>query len=182
MLVDLVLRWIHVLAAAVLVGGSIFMRYPYLAALQATQPTAPLAEEVRRRWAILVMASSGLLLLSGLTNFVNILRRYEIADTFPGSVYQMVFGIKFLLALGVFFLASALAGRSPLAERLRRREVTWLTVNVVLAVAVVLLGGLLKLAPRTEKSSSFLSRVPSVAGNAISVSGEAEDASDTAHD
>jgi putative copper export protein len=149
---DLLLRWMHLLSAIVLVGGTIFMRCAYVPA----GPTEPLAAEVRRRWAKLVMATSGLLLLSGLVNFVIIMQRYTISEKFPGNIYQMVFGIKFLLALAVFFLSSALAGRSAMAQSLRRREAMWLTLNAILAVSVVLLGGIMKLAARSEKPSLFM--------------------------
>jgi hypothetical protein len=103
------------------------------------------------------MAASGLLLLSGLINFVRIVQRYDFPE---GSLYHMLFGIKFLLALAVFYLASALAGRSHLAQRLQSRERVWLSWTVVLAVAVVLLAGVMKIAARTEKSTQSLRRSP----------------------
>jgi hypothetical protein len=149
---DLLLRWMHILSAAVLVGGTLFMRFAYLT----DSPSKELEQYqalMRSRWAKCVAAASGFLILSGFVNLVRILGDYEIdASQFPGSVYHMVFGIKFLLAFVVFFLASALAGRRNLAQQLRKNEKFWLTINAVLAVAVVCLAGIMKMADRTPKA------------------------------
>ena len=112
---------------------------------------------IRSRWSKWVMASSGLLLVTGLVNFMLIVQRFDLDKTaFPGSKYHMFFGIKFLLALGVFMLSALLTGRSAAAEKMRRNERMWLNVNVLLAVAVVCLGGLLKSATRHPKSAQSL--------------------------
>jgi len=56
------------------------------------------------------------LLISGLINFILFLERKQNArldqwrQTY-NSLYQFVFGAKFALAMVVFFIASALAGR-----------------------------------------------------------------------
>lgn len=152
MYVDLILRWMHILSAITLVGGAIFLRLAFYSD-DATEEQKQFAAAVRGRWAKVVGAMSGMLMVSGLMNLVRILGGYEIVgDTFPGSVYHMVFGIKFLLAFGVFFLSATLAGKRSLAERLRQNEKKWLTINAVLAVAVVLLAGVMKLADRTPKA------------------------------
>lgn len=151
MALDLILRWLHILGAVVLVGGTIFQWVAL--APGAVGPASDVATAIRARWSKLVMVSSGLLLISGLVNFVFIVQRFDIPkDGFPGSTYHPVFGVKFLLAFGVFFLSSVLSGRSGLAERMRQQERMWLTVNMVLAVLVVLLAGVLKLADRSPKS------------------------------
>jgi len=144
---DLVLRWIHIIGAITLVGGAIVMRFAYLPAM-AEQSSPEFASAFRRRMAKLVMMSSGLLLVSGLVNFVLLVKQYEL----PGP-YHMMFGIKFLLVFAVFFLSAALTGRSKLAEKLRQKEGTWLTINLLLAVTVVCLAGLMKTTDRTPKTS-----------------------------
>ena len=161
---DLVLRWMHILGAAILVGGTIYQRAAWTPEVK-DEAASEQAARIRASWSKLVMASSGMLLLSGLINFVLMLQRFEISDaSFPGSVYHPVFGVKFLLALGVFFISSALAGRSGLAQRLREKEGMWLTLNMVMAIAVVCLAGMLKLAERAPKSSeSARPQPPSVA-------------------
>ena len=150
MIADLVLRWMHILSAVVLVGGTIFQWFVWSPAT-AGDKADEIAAAVRSRWSKLVMAASGFLLLSGVINFILIVQRYEILKDGPGSLYHPVFGIKFILAFGVFFLSSALSGRSGLAARLRQKERMWLTVNMALAVIVVCLAGILKLAERSPK-------------------------------
>jgi uncharacterized membrane protein len=153
---ELILRWLHIFGAIMLVGSTIFMRCVYVPAkLQSGQEPGPaFAERQRQLWARMVMLSSGTLLLSGLVSFVLIVKRYNFAEIFPGDMYHALFGVKFLLAMIVFFLAAALSGRSALAKRLRERERLWLMVNMVLAILVVCLGGVMKLAQRSEKPAS----------------------------
>jgi len=164
---DLILRWMHILGAIMLVGGTIFMRTAYVPARQLSdfEPKPEFAEWLRVAWSRMVLLSSAQLLISGLVGFGLLITRSDInKEAFPGSAYHMLFGIKFLLAFVVFFLAAGLSGRSGLAKKLRQREKFWLTVNMVLAITVVCLAGVLRLADRTEKSTSSLPQlVPSVA-------------------
>ena len=160
---DLILRGMHILGAIMLVGSTIFVRFAYLPAKQLSEfePQPEFTERLRAAWSRMVVLASGALLVSGLVNFVLLMKRYDISkDAFPGSAYQMIFGIKFLLAFVIFFLAAALAGRSGLAEKLRQREKFWLSVNMVLAIVVVLLAGVMRMADRTEKSTSSLPQTP----------------------
>ena len=84
----LAFRWLHILPAIALVGGAIFLR---LAAEPTKSDSEGEAEEdraeaTRRRWAKLVMISSGLLLLSGLFNTGAISIKYG----FPQKFYQFL--------------------------------------------------------------------------------------------
>lgn len=156
---DLIVRWAHITGAIMLVGSTIFMRTAYVPAklLAEYDPKPEFAEWLRVAWARLVMISSGQLLISGFVAFYLMMNRDTIdKDAFPGSKYHMFFGIKFLLALIVFFLAAALSGRSGLAKKLRQREKFWLTVNMVLAITVVCLAGVLRMGHRSEQSTSSL--------------------------
>jgi hypothetical protein len=157
--IDLALRWLHILSAITLAGGVLFWRFALLSALEG-QPDVTrqeIAAAIRSRWSKLVMSSSGLLLITGLVNFMLLLQRYEFdkAD-FPGSKYHMLFGIKFLLSLAVFMLSALLAGRTAAAEKLRRNERMWLNITMLLAIAVVCLGGLLRAAVRHPKAVQSL--------------------------
>jgi uncharacterized membrane protein len=161
--VELVIRWMHIFGAIMLVGSTIFMRVAYLPAKELSnfEPKPEFAEWLRVAWSRMVMLSSAQLLISGLVSFVLLVKNYEISkEAFPGSMYHMIFGIKFLLALVVFFLAAGLSGRSGLAQKLKQREKFWLTVNMVLAIAVVCIGGLMRSADRSEKSTSSLPPPP----------------------
>jgi putative copper export protein len=163
LIVDLLLRWAHILGAAILVGGALFWRCAVLPARPelSDETRAGVAAALRSRWSKLVMLSSGLLLVSGLINFMTIVTQYEIPkEHFPGSLYHMLFGVKFLLALAVFALASLLAGRSSAAERMRRNEKFWLNCTVALAIAIVCLGGLLRASNRQPKAAPSLGSAP----------------------
>jgi hypothetical protein len=89
------------------------------------------------------MLAIGLLLVSGLANY----SLAVVRSAMPGS-YHAIFGIKFLLALTVFWIASLLIGRSDTAERVRQKAGFWLTLNLVLATLVVCLGGVLRFTNR----------------------------------
>lgn len=154
--IDLVLRWLHILSAITLAGGVIFWRWAWLNAAQSLPESTRLevTAAIRSRWSRLVMASSGLLLITGLVNFMLIIQRFDLDKAaFPGDKYHMLFGIKFLLSLAVFMLSALLAGKTGAAENLRRNERLWLNVNVLLAIAVVCLGGLLRAASRHPKTA-----------------------------
>ncbi len=139
-------RWVHILSAIVLVGGALFLWcawWPALRDLEDDELRSRLQAAVAARWRKLVMVAIGLLLLSGMYNFVvsSIPRAKEAVVT---AVYHAIFGVKFLAAIGVFFLTSVLLGRSAAFDRMRARPGKWLALNALLAVAVVLLSGVLK--------------------------------------
>ena len=147
-----VLRWFHLVAAITAVGGSIFMRFalvPSVSVLSDEQRKL-LHEQVRSRWAKLVMASIGFLLITGLINIYLFLRdsktpAWEDWHKSYSGLYNAVFGVKFLLAMAIFFIASALAGRGEATQKFRQNAKWWMTVNVILALTVVALSGVLRL-------------------------------------
>jgi hypothetical protein len=63
----------------------------------------------------------------------------------------MCFGIKFLLAMVIFLIASLLSGKTAAAQRMREGAKTWMTLNVALAILVVCISGVLRTAKRTPK-------------------------------
>jgi uncharacterized membrane protein len=150
-LAGLALRWIHILAAITLMGGAIFQRFALMPAAAELDDAAHdrLKAAVRGRWSKLVMMSAGGLLLSGLVNIGLLIANYTLAKP-----YHMLFGIKFLLALVVLYIASLLAGRSAAAERARQNAKTLLTVNLALATIVVCLGGYMRTIDRTPKGTA----------------------------
>jgi putative copper export protein len=108
-----------------------------------------MADAVRARWSKWVAAAIAFLLASGLYNIAVTVMRFEVPP-----IYHMLFGIKFLLALGVFFIASLLAGRSAAAIRARQNAKMWLNLNLTLAVLVVLISGYLRSLPHTPKDAA----------------------------
>lgn len=148
--VHLVARWLHILAAITAVGGTIFARsvvVPALDELPEAQRSS-LHAAMRRRWSKVVAASIGFLLLSGFYNFA-----FTVVDYRVPKWYHMVFGIKFLLALVIFMVASLLAGKTSAADKLRKNLKFWLNLNIVLAVIVVCLSGVLRIAVKTPKAA-----------------------------
>src|SRR3954447_17291316 len=96
----LILRYMHILGAIALMGGTIFMRFalrPVVVQLP-SDTKATLHEEVRRRWARFVMLATLLILVSGLQNLM--LTGGNAFEPIFGMAkgYQMLVGIKFLLA------------------------------------------------------------------------------------
>jgi uncharacterized membrane protein len=144
-ILGLVARWAHILAAIGLMGGALFARVAAIPAADALPADAreSFHEAARRRWLMVVMLCIALLLASGIYNFVVILR-FRLHDDLKAP-YHAMFGIKFLLALVIFFVASALVGRSSALEPMRRRRRLWLTVNLWLALVLVCLSGALRL-------------------------------------
>ncbi len=143
-LIPIALRWIHIVTASVMIGGSAFQLFilHWAASSLPDEARAQLRERIVSRWRIMVMAGIALLLISGLYNY------HRVATTEgwlkSPAVYHAVMGTKILLALAVFFLASALSGRAATFEKLRQNSRFWLAVTLLLAVIVVALGSFLK--------------------------------------
>ncbi|MCU0876697.1 MAG: hypothetical protein MUF06_02765 [Pirellulaceae bacterium] len=147
----LILRYMHILGAITLMGGTIFMRFglaPVVAGLD-DSAKAHLHQQVRARWSKLVMMASGLLLVSGIANLA-LASRFNYEGPL-GEKYHMIVGIKFLLAIPIFLIASFLAGRSSTAQKFQAQATTWMNLNLALALVMILIGGALKFVPRTPK-------------------------------
>ena len=151
MILDLILRWAHIMAAITLVGGTFFLRFAFTAADGDTsEQRRTLLSAWRPGWARLVMISSGLLLVSGLINAVRIIIAYE----FPTTPYHALVAVKLLLAMVIFWLSAVLSGRSQTADKFREKLSFWLTVNVILAVLIVALANYMKFAERVPKPTA----------------------------
>ena len=136
-----VFRWLHILPAIIAVGGTVFMRMallPSIGELPEGQRAA-FHEAIRSRWAKWVMGSIAFLLVSGFYNFFSLNARLDLQKP-----YHMLFGIKFLLALAIFAIASFLAGRTAVAQRMRKNARMWLNLNITLAVTLVCLSGVMR--------------------------------------
>ncbi len=146
--VSVVSRWMHILAAITAVGGTIFARYALVPAA-GELPEADrvqLMTGVRTRWFKFVNAAILFLLVSGLYNIVMIMKYYKVP-----VAYHILFTVKLLLALAIFFLASVLHGRSGLAQRVRQKLKFWLNVNVTMAVVLVMISGVMRALPHPPK-------------------------------
>jgi uncharacterized membrane protein len=98
---------------------------------------------IRKGFARLVMIAIALLLVSGFYNYLTV----ELPQHKGQAIYNVTMGIKILLAFAVFFFASALTGKSTAFEGLRKKRKRWLTLNILLALAVIALGAFLRAVP-----------------------------------
>ena len=149
---NLVLRWLHVLSAITLMGGVLYVRFAVIPTLDALDEKLreTVGAPLRKNWAKFLHLSLALLLVTGIANMVLIPMNNEFPEDAPS--YGMLAGIKFMLALPVFFIVSVLNGRSQNAARFREKSRLWLNIAVALCVAIVLLGGYLRFIPRTPKA------------------------------
>jgi hypothetical protein len=118
------------------------MRFALLPAAKATLTDdvhERLREAIRARWARVIHASIALLLITGSINFV-ILALPPKIHPIP---YHPIFGVKFLAALGVFFIAEALVSRGPGFASIRANRAKWLNILLALGGLIVLLSGIL---------------------------------------
>ena len=144
----LLLRWAHVLAAIVAMGGLVFARFALVPALSEIDAATRdrIHDAIRRRWLPWVIGAITVLLVSGLANFLLFNSRVKAEGWADGfwmrqTSYHALFGAKFLLAMVAFYFASALVGRSAGTQWVRNDRAKWLSVTLGLTLAVVLLSG-----------------------------------------
>ena len=144
----LLLRWAHVLAAIVAMGGLFFARFALVPALSEIDSTTRdrIHDAIRRRWLPWVIGAITVLLASGLANFLLFNGRVKAEGWANGqwmreTSYHALFGAKFLLALVAFYFASALVGRGAGTQWVRNDRAKWLSVTLGLTLAVVMLSG-----------------------------------------
>ena len=145
-ILGLVLRWLHIFSAIGLFGGLIYQRLVLLPAVSplGEEQRKALCERARPLWSRIVMLSTLFLIVSGLWNFFLTRQMFLDAELKLPKLYNMLFGIKFLLALAIFFFASALAGRGRGTQHFRDRPARWLSVCLLLATLVVGISGVLR--------------------------------------
>jgi uncharacterized membrane protein len=144
----LVLRWMHIVPAVVAGGATAFAWIALLPAV-ATLPDAErlrLKETIDRRWRVVVMVCITLLLVSGIANFF----LYQAPVHKGQPLYHALFGVKFLAAMIVFFLASALYGRSAALASIRANARFYAGVAAALILLILLISGVLRGIPHAS--------------------------------
>lgn len=150
-------RIIHVTTAIALVGGSIFMLVVLLPAAKALSEEAhdQLREGIMKRWKKIVHPGILLFLVTGFYNFYLALPAHK-----GDGLYHALVGTKILLALGVFFLASVLVGKSTRFQAMREARQKWLTIMVAMALVIVGISGFVKVrGPSGTPSESIVEPV-----------------------
>jgi uncharacterized membrane protein len=146
--VMLLSRILHILGAIILVGGIFYLRTIVTPSI--TTPNANVDEQFggrRAAWAMWVGISTLLLLVTGLWNYMQIIKTNERM----ASSYHMIAGLKMLAGIALFLLAALVAGRSPVAEMMRQRMRFWLNVCLLVGIVTIVLGSVLRTYPHTPK-------------------------------
>lgn len=143
--IGVIARFAHLLGAIITVGGAIFIAFVVLPIAWCVPDEARgrFNDELRNRFNKLVMLSIALLLLSGFYNYVV----HEMPAHKGQGAYHALMGVKILMAFAVFFLASALMGRAKAFESIRAKRKRWIVVNILLSLAIVVLGAILRAMP-----------------------------------
>ncbi len=139
--VDVLSRFFHVSTAITLVGGSLFSLLILIPAAKqlADYDHQTFAEAIRARWKMVVHAGIAVLLVTGFYNYIRAMPLHK-----GDGIYHALIGTKILIALVVFFIASALVGRSPALQSIRDRRVLWLRILVALSLVIVALSAVAK--------------------------------------
>jgi len=138
-------RWIHIFSVIIAVGGTVFLRLVLHPVAKATIPPevgSQFSPALIRRWTRVVHTCILFIILSGTYNTI---RQFPLHKGQPA--YHAIWGVKILLALGLFFIAIAITGRSAAFEGMRKKRPQWMAVNILLAAIIVLLSNLLKNLP-----------------------------------
>lgn len=144
---QIVIRLFHLLGAAIILGGSVYSFFVTRRVLPmvAEADREAIREATRKRWAGLFMLGITLLLVTGLYTYMV----YKIPQHKGQGSYHGVMGGKIVLAMVIFFVGSALAGRSPAFARLRANAGLWQLLNITLGIVVIALAGIAHGVPTT---------------------------------
>lgn len=141
-------RILHILGAIILVGGLFYIRFiiPPVNAPPGSTPADQYFGGRRAAWAKWVGIATALLLITGIWNYVQIARTYDLAPS-----YHMLIGIKMLTGIAVFLLAALLAGRTATADAIRQKWPLWIRITLILGIITVILGSVLRSYPHHPK-------------------------------
>jgi hypothetical protein len=132
-------RILHIMFA-IIIGGGLF----YLRAVLAPAGTDACFANRRTVWARWVGIATFFLIVSGLFNYIMFVRDAKAAGAPLPSAYHMLFGIKFLLALFVFFVAAILAGKTSLADKFRGNMGRWLNLAWTAVMVIIVIGAVMR--------------------------------------
>ena len=141
---SILIRALHVAAAAA-IGAAAFQYFAVLPTLRSLDGPERLSlrEKLVDRWRPFVFAAIGILLLTGVLNYV----LYKIPEyhTHPQrGLYHGLIGSKILLALGVFHLATVMALPGSRGAKWRDKAGRWLPMMLLLMGLILLVGAVLR--------------------------------------
>lgn len=145
LILPLVMRWIHMLSALTMVGGSVFLWLVYLpisARILSEEERSRIYDPLLQRWKLVVHPTIILFLVSGFYTYIAVTRFQHEGQ----AIYHMAFGLKFLAAMVVFALLIVLTSTMSWSVKLREHKGLWWVFMVSIAV-VVLLAGFMRVLP-----------------------------------
>jgi uncharacterized membrane protein len=143
-------RVLHILGSIVMIGGVFYLLAVVAPKIAAGNYSADdWFSGNRAAWAKWVGISTAVLLVTGLFNFVMMVKLNHIDKT-----YHMLGTGKILIAFVLFFFAAILAGKTGLADRYRANMKKWLKVTFFVGLIIVILGAVMRSYPRTLKTDA----------------------------
>ena len=129
---DIVMRFLHILSAVALIGGALAWRLGMLPALEPLSPEArgKVGNAMAAAWRPFMFTAMGALLVSGIYHYM------EIKN--PPAAWHAVIGVKFLLVLHVFAVGFLVTGQngSDQNKDKRARQLTGIMISGVIIVAL----------------------------------------------
>ncbi len=161
LIIPLLVRWIHIGCATTAIGAPFFVRFALMPAATQSLDDAThqkLRQAINARWRHIVYALITLFILTGLYQFlvptrvdgVLVTARWRDFSPEDQRLYHMVFGIKMLAAFSIFFLASALAGRSETFAVIRKKAKLFVTILLLLAAILLACSSVLRFLPASN--------------------------------
>ncbi|HVX86730.1 MAG TPA: hypothetical protein VH253_18250 [Phycisphaerae bacterium] len=161
-----VMRYVHIASAILMIGGPFFVWFAFMPAARRVldeESHRKLSEAVNGRWRHMVYLLITLFLISGLYTFlvpvrvngVLITSRWRDFGESDKRLYHMIFGFKMIAAFGIFFLASALAGRTKTFAGIRAKRKTFIAVLLLLAAGLLVCSTWLRYLPTQEPPKPF---------------------------
>ena len=159
LLLPLIIRWIHILSAIAAIGAPFIVRFALMPAAEKTlseEQHQQLRDAINARWKHIVYLLITLFILTGLylflvptrVNGVLVTARWKDFSPRDKSIYHAIFGIKMIAALGIFFLASALAGRTKALAPIRKNRKIFLTLLLTLGILAVICAVIMRELPQ----------------------------------
>ncbi len=132
--IDFLSRYLHILTAITLVGGTIYTAFVLLPSLGQLSEgeKGKIGGLLEQRWKRFVHLGILLFLVTGFYNYFRAMPNHK-----GDGLYHALIGTKIILAFGVFFIASALTGRSAALAFIRNSRPLWIKIYLILALVII---------------------------------------------
>ncbi len=157
LLINVISRIVHVSTAIALIGGTVFMVFVLLPAAKqlSDDQHARLRGLINSTWKRFIHVGILLFLVTGFYNYFQQMPLHK-----GDGLYHALVGIKIILALVIFFIASVLVGRSAAFEGMRTGREKWLKMIVLLAAIIVAMSSFVKVRGSKVKVAEVNATVP----------------------